>query len=41
LQAIAPILKRPVMGKILTSVGLEPQLPHRAPAREAVPHLAG
>ncbi len=40
LEIIAAILKRPVVEKILTHLGLDPQPPPRAPAREPVLHQA-
>ena len=40
LKIIAAILQRPVIEKILTHLGLQPQPPPRAPAREARPHGA-
>ena len=39
LKSIAAILNRPVIEKILTHLGLDPQLPPKGRAREAV-HLA-
>jgi len=41
LEIIAAILERPVIEKILAHLGLEPQPPPRAPARELLPHAAG
>ena len=41
LRIIAAILQRPVIEKILAHLGLRPQPPPIAPARQAVPHLAG
>jgi hypothetical protein len=40
LKIIAAILGRPVIGRILTHLGLDPQPPPRAPARESVEHCA-
>jgi len=40
-QIIATILERPVIEKILTHMGLEPQPPPRAPARGPGLHHAG
>jgi len=40
-KIIAAILERPVIEKILKHLGLWPQPPPKAPAREAVLHLAG
>lgn len=40
LKIIAAILERPVIEKILAHLGLEPQPPPKAPAREPGPHLA-
>ncbi len=34
LEVIAAILERPVIEKVLTHLGLDPQLPPKAPARE-------
>ena len=41
LKIIAAILERPVIEKILKHLGLEPQPPPKAPAREPVPHHVG
>ena len=41
LKIIAAILERPVIEKILTHLGLPPQPPPRARAREAQLHRAG
>ena len=41
LKIIAAILERPVIEKILTHPGLDPQPPPLGRAREAGPHLAG
>ena len=41
LKIIAAILERPVIDKILSHLGLEPQPPPKGRAREAGPHLAG
>jgi hypothetical protein len=41
LKIIAAILERPVIEKILTHLGLQPQPPPRARAREAQLHRAG
>lgn len=41
LQIIAGILERPVIEKIRTHLGLDPQPPPRAVAREPVRHQAG
>jgi hypothetical protein len=41
LKIIAAILGRPVIEKILTHLGLDPQPPPKAPAREPVRHRAG
>jgi hypothetical protein len=41
LKIIAAILERPVIEKILTHLGLDPQPPPRAPAREPGQHQAG
>jgi hypothetical protein len=38
LKIIAAILDRPVIEKILMHLGLEPQPPPKAPAREPGPH---
>ena len=38
---IAAILERPAIEKILTHLGLGPQPPPKAPAREVGPHHAG
>ena len=38
LKIIAAILERPVIEKILTHLGLGPQLPPRGPAREIGQH---
>jgi len=38
---IAAILERPVIEKIFTDLGLEPQPPPRAPARESKGRQAG
>lgn len=38
---VAAILERPVIEKILTHLGLEPQSQPKAPAREPVPHRVG
>jgi hypothetical protein len=40
LKIIAAILERPVVEKILTHLGLDPQPPPRAPAREPMEHQA-
>ena len=40
LRIIAAILERSVVEKILAHLGLEPQPPPKAAAREPVPHLA-
>lgn len=41
LEIIAAIPERPVIEKILTHLGLDPQPPPRAPARESVRNQAG
>ena len=41
LKIIAAILERPVIEKILSHLGLDPQPPPRGRAREPVLHLAG
>ena len=41
LKIVAAILERPVIEKILTHLGLDPQPPPRAPAREPGRHQAG
>jgi hypothetical protein len=40
LNVIAAILERPVIEKILTHQGLDPQPPPRTPAREPLEHRA-
>jgi hypothetical protein len=41
LKIIAAILERPVIEKVLTHLGLDPQPPPRALAREPARHQAG
>jgi hypothetical protein len=41
LKIIAVFLERPVIEKILTHLGLDPQPPPRAPTREPVRQQAG
>ena len=40
LKTIAAIIERPVIERILTHLGLDPQPPPRGRAREAGPHFA-